>query len=90
MMMTPRSRLSCFSVGIIGVLAATANGEDTLDYDVLEYINPLIGSAGGGIIGPYYNFAISKLTSLAHFQAMSSPARHCLMAWQKLLPIRIP
>lgn len=49
-MMARRSFLSCFSVSIIGLLAAGANGEDTLDYDVLEYINPLIGSAGGGII----------------------------------------
>lgn len=49
-MMAPHSFLSCFSVGIVGLLAAGANGEDTLDYDVLEYINPLIGSAGGGTV----------------------------------------
>lgn len=47
-MMAPRSLLSCFSVSIVGLLAIGANSEDTLDYDVLEYINPLIGSAGGG------------------------------------------
>ncbi|BCR86135.1 glycoside hydrolase family 92 protein [Aspergillus chevalieri] len=46
--MATRSLFSCISVGIAGFLAAGANGEDTLDYDVLEYINPLIGSTGGG------------------------------------------
>lgn len=53
-MVPPRSLLSLYSIGITGILAATtANNDDNdrmYDYDVLEYIDPLIGSAGGGII----------------------------------------
>ena len=53
-MVPPRSLLSLYSIGITGILAAVAaNNDDNdrmYDYDVLEYIDPLIGSAGGGII----------------------------------------
>lgn len=44
--MIPRSLLF-FSSFTTGILAAT--GGDNFDYDVLQYIDPLIGSVGGGI-----------------------------------------
>lgn len=53
-MVPPRSLLSLYSIGITGILATTTISNDdndqTYDYDVLEYIDPLIGSAAGGII----------------------------------------
>lgn len=55
-MIPPRSLLSLYSIGITGILAATTTSYDdndrTYDYDVLEYIDPLIGSAAGGILVP--------------------------------------
>lgn len=87
--MATRSLFSCISVGIAGFLAAGANGEDTLDYDVLEYINPLIGSTGGGIVFLLYTMVYPTNLSTS-LQVMSSPARQCLTAWPKPLPTQTP
>lgn len=87
--MAPRSLFWCVPVGIAGFLAAGVSGEDTLDYDVLEYINPLIGSAGGGTVLLLYLMVYPTNLSTSR-QAMSSPARQCLMAWPKPLPTPTP
>ena len=58
-MVPPRSLLSLYSIGT-GILAVTTASNDDndliYDYDVLEYIDPLIGSAGGGIIEAWFPF----------------------------------
>lgn len=59
-MVPPRSLLSLYSIGTTGILATTTTSNDgndqTYDYDVLEYIDPLIGSAAGGIIEARFLF----------------------------------
>lgn len=48
-MMIPRLLLF-FSSFTTGILAATGDDNfDNFDYDVLQYVDPLIGSVGGGI-----------------------------------------
>lgn len=87
--MGPRSFLSCFPVSIFGFLAAGAIGQDTLDYDVLEYINPLIGSTEGGTV--FFICTMVYPTNLPFLlQEMYSPAHQCRMAWPKPLPTRTP
>lgn len=54
-MVFARSLLSLFTISITtaGVLAnATSNDDDShiFDYDVLQYIDPLVGSSDGGIM----------------------------------------
>lgn len=58
--------------------AALVSGQAPVDdYDVLQYVDPLIGSANGGI---YPDIVRVRLTS----QEMSLPARRSRTAWPKL------
>ena len=82
-MIAPRYFLSLYSIGITGILAATtANNDDNdriYDYDVLEYIDPLIGSAAGGIIEACSHlFTISNqtFTSRQCIRRSITPLRH--------------
>lgn len=51
-MVFSRPFLSLFAISIIttGVRASNDDDSHLLDYDVLSYVDPLIGSAEGGII----------------------------------------
>lgn len=51
-MVCSRSFLSLFTISIIttGALAGDDDDSHLFDYDVLQYVDPLIGSAEGGMI----------------------------------------
>jgi len=57
------------------------------DYDVLQYINPLIGSTDGGI---YFRIALNLLAFLTSSKEMSFLGQQSLMAWPRPLLIRTP
>ncbi len=57
------------------------------DYDVLQYINPLIGSTDGGI---YLKIALDFLAFLTFSKEMSFLGPLSLMAWPKPLLTRTP
>lgn len=70
--------LALLQVALVSGLSAPSPAVD--DYDVLQYVNPLIGSTNGGITSEgFLNARVSNV-----LKAMSLLERQSLMAWPKL------
>lgn len=76
--MLPYLLLSLF---LSRVLVTAADISPVEDYDVLQYINPLIGSANGGKFEQRNQFHFIPTTNSP--QAMCFQAPRCHMAWRK-------
>lgn len=69
------------------VLVTAADISPVEDYNVLQYINPLIGSANGGKLKQRDEFNFIPTTNSP--QAMCFQARRCHMVWRKPSPTQI-
>jgi hypothetical protein len=82
--MPPYQLLLSLALASSRVLVNAANPSPVEDYDVLQYVDPLIGSANGGKL-EQLAIGSSPILMIVSTQEMSSRALHYHTAWQKPL-----
>jgi hypothetical protein len=80
--MPPSQSLLSLVLIISRILVNAADPSPVEDYDVLQYVDPLIGSANGGELSRLTLACILILTT-GPKQEMSSQGLPCHMAWPK-------